>query len=235
MLMMMRRVTAIRVGLQRDRVTYEAVSPAESASLLYVCTANICRSPMAERLTRAELFRRFGAAAGIAVSSAGVAARDGAPMDETAARTLTVLGADPAGFVARPLAAEQVTDAALVLVAEREHRAVVARLVPRAVRRCFTVREFDRYLTTVDPAELPDDSNVAARLAALVEQVNLHRGRLPPVGQDEDDLADPYLQGPEAMQACAEQLVGCITRWVALLAGAAQPQLAQIEEVDVGD
>lgn len=234
MRIVIRRITAIRNG-RRDRVASGAVSLTEPASLLYVCTANICRSPMAERLARAELSRRFGALpAEIAVSSAGVAARDGAPMDETAARTLHVLEADPAAFVARALAAEQVTDAALVLVAEREHRAVVARLVPRAVRRCFTVREFDRYLTTVDAAALPGEG-IAARLTALVEQVNLHRGTLPPVGQDEDDLADPYLQGPEAMQACAEQLVGCITRWVALLAGAAQPQLAQIEEVDVGD
>ncbi len=72
--------------------------------LLFVCHANECRSPMAERLARRMFADRFGAAAAeLHVISAGTHARPGRPMRPEAANVLTYFGADSAGFASRPL------------------------------------------------------------------------------------------------------------------------------------
>ncbi len=192
--------------------------PPAAATVLYVCTANICRSPMAERLVRAALSSRLGADAGqIGVTSAGVIGRDGGRMDSFAADVLRERGIDPEGFGGRLLRAEHIRESALVLVAAREHRSAVVRLVPRAVGRCFTLREFDRYTATVDPAALPA-GDPSARLAALVAEVGGRRGTLSPAAPGADDVADPYQLGRPVMQTCAEQIAACSRRWVDLVA-----------------
>ncbi|MDX6313919.1 MAG: low molecular weight protein-tyrosine phosphatase, partial [Streptomyces sp.] len=68
-------------GVQRERD--------DVFRILHVCTGNVCRSPMAERLTRHELTRRLGdGAAGILVESAGTWGHEGAPMEAHAAAVL---------------------------------------------------------------------------------------------------------------------------------------------------
>src|SRR5689334_19045898 len=114
--------------------------------ILFVCTANICRSPMAEHLLREGLRERLGPEAeDFVVSSAGTHGLVGEPMDGRARETLRrQYDLDGTGFVARALDEELVQESDLVLTASREHRAVAVTLHPRATRRTFTVREFDR-------------------------------------------------------------------------------------------
>jgi protein-tyrosine phosphatase len=160
--------------------------------ILYVCTGNICRSPLAERLTRHELARRLGPDVGlIEVDSAGTRALTGQPMYADAARVLTAAGGEPTGFVARMLQAELVGGADLILTASRRHRAAVARLEPTASRRTFTIREFGLLAAAVDRAELPDGDSVT-RLRAAVELACSHRGHVRADDPDGDDVPDPY-------------------------------------------
>ncbi|WP_327046217.1 sugar phosphate nucleotidyltransferase [Microbispora sp. NBC_01189] len=79
--------------------------------ILFVCTGNICRSAMAERITLAAL----GPGSPILVGSAGTRAAEGHPMSERSRVELLRLGGDPSGFAARPLTAEAVAGADLVL------------------------------------------------------------------------------------------------------------------------
>lgn len=60
---------------------------------LFVCTANICRSPIAERLALSV----WGTGSPIAVISAGTHATAGRPMAAEAADALRELGGDPEG------------------------------------------------------------------------------------------------------------------------------------------
>jgi len=173
-------------------------------SILFVCTANICRSAMAERLARGGLEVRLGpAAADIVLTSAGTHGWEGAPMDPSARAVLLQRGADPGGFVARKLTAEMVGDANLVLCATREHRSEAVMLVPAATRRVFTMREFGRLLTGVDPAGLRTE-NVAERADAMVALAIRRRGAMPAVDPAEDDVPDPYRQPYEAFAECAQ-------------------------------
>lgn len=160
-------------------------------TVLCVCTGNICRSPVVERLFAAGLKARLGQApTDLVVRSAGTWGLEGSEMEPFAASALRALGGDDAGFRARELAPEMVIDAQLVLCATREHRAAAVSMVPRAAARTFTVREFDRLCSAVEHAELPPGP-LPERAVALVRAVAARRGLIRPESPAEDDLPDP--------------------------------------------
>ena len=103
-------------------------------------------------------------------------------------------GADPAGFRAQQLSAAHVHQADLILGITREHRAAAADLVPGAVRRSFTLREYARLLGQIDRALLPAGSP-ADRARASLPLAAARRRR---AGAAEDDVPDPYRQPPAA-------------------------------------
>ena len=191
----------------------------ERFRILHVCTGNICRSPMAERMTRSGLAARLGdQAQRFTVESAGTWGHTGSPMEPHALSTLAAYGIDGADFRARELVAEHVAGADLVLGATREHRAAAVVLHPRAASRTFTVREFARLLTAADPAALPDGDPVE-RMRAMVRAAAMNRGLVPPDAPGDDDLADPY-QGPESVfTRCADLLASSLRGPLDLLAG----------------
>lgn len=151
--------------------------------LLVVCTGNICRSPAAELLLRAGLGN-----AGLAVASAGLAARAGEPVAAPMAALLTASGVDAAGFRARQLQPPMLHAAGLVLTMTTAQRAAVVGRLPAVVRRTFTLREFAELARL--GAGLPSQPDPAARLAALVAAAP--RLRALRTGLREDDVEDPY-------------------------------------------
>jgi protein-tyrosine phosphatase len=97
-----------------------------STHILFVCTGNTCRSPMAEAL-----LREAAAARGldqVVVSSAGAGAWDGAPVSEGAYLVGLENGLDLSNHRARLLTREIVRGADLVLVMSGHHLARVAEL-----------------------------------------------------------------------------------------------------------
>ena len=187
--------------------------------VLHVCTGNICRSPMAEHLMREGLRARFGAgAAAFQVDSAGTWGHTGSPMEPHALTTLASYGVDGAGFRARELVVEHVVSADLVLTAAREHRTAAVVLAPRSASRTFTLREFARLTSVVDPAALPPGDPVE-RAHALVRAVAGKRGLMPPNRPKDDDLEDPYQAPAAAFAVCAELVEATLQGPLDLLAG----------------
>lgn len=174
--------------------------------VLFVCTGNICRSPMAEHLLCHLLADRFGpgAAEAFEVSSAGTYGLVGEPMSGPAVDLLAARGIAGGGFRARALAATQIEESDLVLAMALEHRAAVVTLVPRAAPRCFTLREFGRLAAAADPAGPSglgpaghDPGAIADRARALVVAAGRMRGLIPAVPPAEDEVADPYRRSVE--------------------------------------
>ncbi len=87
--------------------------------VLFVCTGNVCRSPMAEAIARRLLADR--GRADVEVSSAGTAAWDGAPASEGAYLIALERGLDLSAHRARQLTADHVTEADLVLGMSPHH------------------------------------------------------------------------------------------------------------------
>jgi protein-tyrosine phosphatase len=190
--------------------------------ILHVCTGNICRSPIAERLTRAGLEQRLGAVTeDFLVESAGTWGHSGSPMEPHALTVLSSFGVDGHDFRARELVAEHVVGADLVLGATREHRAAAVVLHPRAASRTFTLREFARLVSAVDPAQLVATDPVE-RARELVKAAAGRRGLVPPDTPRDDDLADPY-QGPErGFALCGDLVQASLQRPLDLIVGTVQ-------------
>jgi protein-tyrosine phosphatase len=162
----------------------EVVMSEEVFSILAVCTGNVCRSPAVERL----LADKLGST--VRVSSAGTHALVGHPIAEPMAALLRDSGVEPDPFGARRLSAQMLKEADLILSMTRAQRGLVVELWPAAVRRTFTLREFARLLSWVDPSVLPAGTSVDRLRAALPLAVAARgRERRSP---DQDDVTDPF-------------------------------------------
>jgi len=107
-------------------------------TVLFICSGNTCRSPMAAALARDALARRVGVGvgglegAGWRVGSAGVFAAEGAGMTPEARAAVERLGVEPGDHRSRPLTAEMVRDAEAVYCMTETHRRAVLELAPEA-------------------------------------------------------------------------------------------------------
>jgi len=160
--------------------------------VLFVCTGNICRSPTAERVTRA--FAVKHGLSRLTASSAGTRAVVGYGMEPTAAEVLRTLGGNPKGFRARQLSPANVDDADLILTMTTRHRDKVLAASPRAMRRTFTLLEAGRLLAIPMAAE-----TVVQRLAQARGQ-QTH-------GERVDDIVDPIGLDDGTFEAVGAQVV----------------------------
>jgi protein-tyrosine-phosphatase len=95
-------------------------------NVLFVCTGNTCRSPMAEAVARAELERRGWKH--VEVASAGTSAEDGEPAAAEAGAVVERHGLRLESHRSRLLTPELVDWADLILAMSVSHLAAVARL-----------------------------------------------------------------------------------------------------------
>jgi protein-tyrosine phosphatase len=187
-----------------------AVKEASVPDVLFVCTANVCRSPLAERLLRQQLEAAFGAGSvPITVASAGVRARERSSMAQDAARVLRRRGADDREFGSRPLTGLTIGDPALVLTAERWHRRAVAVAQPRLVRKSFTLLEFARLVSSGAPPEL-SPGPLRQRVVALADAAAARRGSGVAADPTLDDLPDPVGGTLEDFEVCASRIDGAL-------------------------
>jgi protein-tyrosine-phosphatase len=99
--------------------------PDATFNILFVCTGNTCRSPMAEAIARDELARRGWKH--VRVASAGIAARRGMPASEEAVEVARRNGLDLTGHVSQPLTGPLVDWADVILGMGSSHLVGVAR------------------------------------------------------------------------------------------------------------
>ena len=208
--------------MPRDR------SPDPLFTVLLVCTGNICRSALAERLGRAYLVGALGEDAGaVRLSSAGTRAVVGSGMHPDSAMVLRGLGGDPDGFVARQLVGDMAVGADLTLTMTRRHRQEVLRDAPRALSRTFALREAADLVGLVgDDLEIAG-ADLGERARNLVKELAAARSRRP--GSGDDDIRDPL--GRSALVQCemgdavASALIPVLARIAALRPGRARPPL----------
>src|ERR1041385_8140037 len=111
-------------------------------TILFVCTGNVCRSPMAEGLFRHAVKGRPD----FCVLSAGVGAIDGQPPSVYAVQALRELGIDISQQRSRMLTAEVVNQADYIFGMTHGHVDAINLLYPQAAEKTFLLREFDETL-----------------------------------------------------------------------------------------
>lgn len=200
---------------------HRKAEPADSEfRLLFVCTGNICRSPLAEILTRHLLIGRLGgrAAGRFDVSSAGVQAVVGSAMHPDSQAELAPWGLHraAAGFTAQQLRPSIAASAHLVLGVSPEHRSAVVECAPAVLATTFSLGEFARLVTSIDRSGLPAEPVVRAH--ALVEAAWMNRGLTPPVDPVDDLVPDPIGRPREAHQEAAALIVTAVRRIVDVIA-----------------
>lgn len=99
-------------------------------NILVVCVGNICRSPALELLLKARFPDKQ-------ISSAGLGALVGKPVDPEMKKQLLSDGIDPQAHVARQLNREMLNRADVVLVMEPGHRNAIADILPGAMGKTF--------------------------------------------------------------------------------------------------
>jgi protein-tyrosine phosphatase len=163
-------------------------------TVLHVCTGNICRSPMAERIldgdTGEDVFSH----------SAGISGwHEGDGMERPAADELEARGFDGSGHRARHLTRAHVEASDLILVATAEHLGYVAERFPEAVDKTFPVLTFGEIAVAVEE-ELPQGDVHVRGKALLAAAVRL---------RDEFEvrnLKDPWGLSPAVYAEIADEL-----------------------------
>ena len=136
------RVKDNRFEVLREGVVAETtLRRLASVLVLFVCTGNTCRSPMAELLLRGQLAERLGCKIddlderGVVVMSAGIAAAAGCPPAAEAVQVMRERGLDLTRHEAQPLTEQLVRHADLIITMTQSHLQAIVDRWPAAAER----------------------------------------------------------------------------------------------------
>ncbi|WP_068777392.1 low molecular weight protein arginine phosphatase [Paenibacillus sp. FJAT-26967] len=161
--------------------------------ILFVCTGNTCRSPLAEGMLK-QLAGQENLE--IHIRSAGVYANDGSPISQQSSSVLREKGCE-ASITSRLLGIQEVKWADLILTMTNEHKRGVVQRFPEAAGKTFSLKEY-----------VEDDPSVLAAVQEheqLIAEVQVKVALSEPITQEEKsqllllerqlpvyDISDPY-------------------------------------------
>ena len=145
-------------------------------NILFVCTGNTCRSPMAEGIFKALL--KDNNIDNINVSSAGISTFEGDSANEKAIYTLRNKGIDIKSHKSRQITKEIIENSDLILTMTKSHKRMILNALPEYLNKVFTIKEYvyinnneeltGKNLDIADPYGL--DYNIYEKCAEEIEE-----------------------------------------------------------------
>ncbi|GIP40928.1 protein-tyrosine-phosphatase [Paenibacillus sp. J31TS4] len=190
--------------------------------ILFVCTGNTCRSPMAEGLLRT-MAEQEGI--DLSIRSAGLAAVEGYPISAYSLQILRSKGMKD-DLSSQPVSTESVEWADLILTMTAGHKRSLVRQYPDAADKIHTLKEF----TEDDPAVL----EALRERGQLSAELEIKRALGQPISDEEKqrladldrfameydtDIDDPIGGSLEAYKCCADEIEDCLAKLLAYLRG----------------
>lgn len=184
------------------------------ASILLVCTGNVCRSPAAALL----LADRLGPAAhNYSIHSAGIKAVTGSLIQPTIGQLLAERGIEVTPSPARQVTVGMLDSADLILTASTNQRAAMVRMQPRAVRKTLTLNQLSRYAPIILESD-GGNATGAERVQWLLGALPQARSLAP---KGDDSIADPMGRSRRHYREAIDELDHSCTMIASILRGAA--------------
>ncbi|GIP35538.1 low molecular weight protein arginine phosphatase [Paenibacillus sp. J2TS4] len=186
--------------------------------ILFVCTGNTCRSPLAEGMLR---MMAEEAGLKIDIRSAGTAASEGCPISPHSHRILQDKGMQGT-LLSSPVSHEHVDWAELILTMTMNHKRSLIQQYPFAADKTFTLKEYVR-----------NDSEAAlqSEQEKTMAELEIKKALSQSLSEDEVqqwvalaslandyDIVDPFGGSYETYKQCADEIEHCLHKLLNKLA-----------------
>lgn len=165
--------------------------------VLFVCTGNICRSPMGELM-----FPLFFHDDSIVTDSAGIQGLINNSIDPSSERLMEQDGIDASAFRSKRLTPQIAMDSDLILCFTEFQRKKIVELAPRSRIRTFLLTDFADLCTYCRANNMIQGDTLEGRLDSVLMNASLVRPMLPPA----HEIDDPYRKDFPAFETTHEQI-----------------------------
>lgn len=165
--------------------------------VLFVCTGNICRSPMGELL-----FPQFFTDPDLQVDSAGTNGLVDSPIDPSSGKLMAQDGIDASAFRSKRLTPQLALGSDIIFCFSKHQQQKIATIAPPATRKTVTLNDFAAIAQYCAKEGLIEGDTYEERMQSILDNMSLVR---PMVGST-NDIADPYRKEFEAFETAHEEI-----------------------------